>query len=89
MPRRTPTQELILDLLGARWRLGEEVWTLDRRVLQQVRALEQQGLIEWKAGIVEGTILAWLTDKGIGATIRPATSERLEGLVMRDGRLVR
>ena len=60
----TPTQLLILDLLGARHRLGENTGAFDGRNTTALRALEHRGLIGWKHGTVQGTCLAWLTPDG-------------------------
>lgn len=60
----TPTQDLILELLAARYRLGEQAWTFDSRhsgVADQLGAL---GLVWWKRSVVEKTILIGLTEKG-------------------------
>jgi len=62
----TPTQDLILELLAARHRLGHNIWTLtaSAAVRRALRALEVRGLVRWKHGVVEHTYLAWLTDQG-------------------------
>ena len=65
----TPTQELILDVLAARFRTGEPYWTLPSRLTPQVKALEAAGLVESMHGIVENTVRARLTDKGQDETI--------------------
>jgi len=57
----TPTEELILEVLTARIRLGETCWTFDSKFTRQARALEGLGLVTWKSGIVEKTILVWPT----------------------------
>lgn len=64
MIKLTPTQDLIMDLLVARYRLGESLWTLDSRVQKQAEALEAIGYIETMHGVVENTIRASLTEDG-------------------------
>lgn len=64
-------QYLILELLTARYRLGEGLWTLPARTRPQCRALEELGLVGWKEGIIEKTLLAWLTTEGKNAMIDP------------------
>jgi hypothetical protein len=59
-----PTQYLILDVLAARWRTGEHLWTFPYRLWQAVEALEKLGMVGWKSGIVAKTIMVWLTDTG-------------------------
>lgn len=58
------TQVLVLEVLAARWRLGERIWTLTRTTRQALDALEALGLVGYKGGIVERTYLAWLTKAG-------------------------
>lgn len=60
----TPIQELMLEVLAARYRLGEERWTFNRRFFAAANALGTMRLVEWKHGIVEKTILVWLTPAG-------------------------
>jgi hypothetical protein len=64
-----PTQYLVLEVLAARHRTGEHVWTFPSRLTPQMKALEAAGLVGWKSGIVEHTVLAWLTGHGKAATI--------------------
>lgn len=66
MSRETmaPTQLLVLEVLAARYRLGERIWPFNTRCRPAVRALADKGLVGWKGGIVEDTVLAWLTDEG-------------------------
>jgi hypothetical protein len=60
----TPTEELICDVLVARLRLGETMWTFDSRLTAQGVHLAELGIIGTTHGIVEKTFRAWLTDKG-------------------------
>jgi hypothetical protein len=41
----TPTAELILDVLAARYRTGEKVWPFSTRYQAAIRLLEERGLI--------------------------------------------
>jgi hypothetical protein len=59
-----PTQALALEVLIARARLGENHWTFSTRHRPALVALAERRLVHWKAGFVEGTCLAWLTDPG-------------------------
>lgn len=63
----TPTQELVLEVLAARYRLGERHCRVGchSRCRPAVNALANQGLVGTKGGIVEHTVLAWLTDAGL------------------------
>lgn len=62
----TPTEELVMEVLAARYRLGEHLWTFSAgpTIYKAFRSLEAQGLIGWKGGITEKTCRAWLTDAG-------------------------
>lgn len=60
----TPTEELILDVLQARIRLGESIWNFDSRLKPSIEKLEAKGLVNFKSGNVENTLLAWPTDEG-------------------------
>lgn len=60
----TPTEELILDLLQARIRLGENIWNFDSRLKPSMEKLQTKDLVNFKSGNVEGTLLAWPTDEG-------------------------
>ncbi|WP_088319873.1 hypothetical protein [Kineosporia sp. R_H_3] len=67
----TPTQNLVMEVLAARWREGWSVWTFEarhRRTLEQLAAL---GLVHEKSGVVEKTWLGWLTDEGKAAVLSP------------------
>lgn len=59
----TPAEELFVELLIARHRLGECVWTFSNRQLRIARRLEEKGYIGTKGGVTEGNFRAWLTDE--------------------------
>lgn len=61
----TPTEELICDVLAARLRLGETMWTFDTKLTSQATHLAELGLIGTTHGIVEKTFRAWLTEAGV------------------------
>lgn len=66
-----PTQYLVLEVLAARHRLGEQLWTFPSRPAIRVAAdqLASLGLIGWKGGVEPKTIRAWLTDAGRAAAL--------------------
>ena len=78
----TPTQELIMDTLAARYRAGETLWTFSSRVAKQVEELAQFGLVVAMSGITEGTVRALLTDEGksrwLTAAFDPPTRKRIQ-----------
>lgn len=63
-PKVTPTEDLLLEVLVARWREGWALWTFDRRWRKQLESLERKGYLWEKSGVVEKTWLAWLTPQG-------------------------
>lgn len=60
----TPTQELILEVLAARVRLGETLWTFSSRHGRALRSLQALGYVTLMHGTVERTVRASLTVKG-------------------------
>lgn len=65
------TQELIMEVLAARYRLGENLWPFPTKVKRSLDALESLGLIGHKSGVVERTRNAWLTDLGKASVLSP------------------
>lgn len=66
-----PTQYLILEVLAARYRTGEQAWTFPNRVRPALEALSKAGLLSWKSSSKPGLALAWLTDAGRAAALSP------------------
>ena len=66
MSEHTPTQELVLEVLIARARLGETLWTFRTRpaIVAALNALAREGTVNTMSGIIEGTIRASLTEQG-------------------------
>lgn len=74
------TQQLVLEVLAARARLGENAWTFTNRTRPALEALSRAGLAWWKSAVVDGHCLAGLTDAGREAALSasyavPATIE--------------
>lgn len=67
--RLPPTQFLILEVLAARHRLGETLWTFPASLKPAVAALDRLGLVWQASGVVEYTIRAGLTDAGRAACV--------------------
>lgn len=59
-----PTQYLILEVLAARARLGERMWTFPDRLRPALNALQQRGLIWWRSAPTPHDVQAYLTDTG-------------------------
>lgn len=64
-PTFTPTESLIIDVLVARYRLGDTLWTFETRNLPALRKLEEKALIHTTSGVTENTVRAWLTDTAL------------------------
>lgn len=69
----SPTQGLILDVLGARHRLGEIIWNFESSaaITKALRQLEAKGLVVIHTGHTEHTVRAELTAKGRAEVIDP------------------
>lgn len=74
----TPTEELIMEVLGARLRLGEDMWTLGDSTKAAARKLEARDLITMTHGIVEKTYRASLTRKGTDMALSSDYTSPLE-----------
>lgn len=59
-----PVQYLILELLAARIRTGEQVWSFPDRLRPQLRKLAEAGLIGWQSSPAPGACHAWFLDPG-------------------------
>lgn len=62
--RLPPTQHLMLEVLGARYRLGEGFWTFPARLRPFAERLVDAGLANVEPGWVERTIRVSLTAAG-------------------------
>jgi len=67
-----PTQYLVLEVLGARHRLGENLWPFRSTLVPALRRLEQLGLVWMMHGSVENTVRAGLTETGKDAVLYSA-----------------
>lgn len=65
----TPTEDLVLEVLAARHRLGETLWTFESRHAPAARRLEAKGLVNVIHGVVENTIRLSLTEQGKAACL--------------------
>lgn len=60
----TPTEYLVLDVMVARYRLGDDSWTFPTTFRPALERLEQRGYLNYKSGVVQHTQHAWLTEEG-------------------------
>jgi len=61
----TPTQDLIMEVLSARDRLGAQIWTFHKRHLRPLKDLASWGLVECvESDIVPDRIRCSITDAG-------------------------
>lgn len=93
----TPLQDMCMEVLAARWRLGgEDLWTFPKSVKRALDALSAKGLVATAGGVTEGTVRASLTPAGKSAALSdtyPAPNEIAWPVKVRDaepliGRLV-
>lgn len=68
-----PLQYVVLDVLAARWRTGETLWTFPARsnIVDAAHRLGRLGLVGVKGGVEPRTIRVWLTDAGKAAVLSP------------------
>lgn len=64
-PASTPTEDLIIALLVARYRLGDTLWTFESRNMPTLRKLETKGFVEIISGATENTVRVSLSDKAL------------------------
>lgn len=60
----TPTEDLVVEVLIARRRLGETLWTFDSKATRAIKSLEAKGIVNSMHGIVEKSIRASFTEAG-------------------------
>lgn len=59
-----PVQDLILEVLAARYRCGESYWTFPSRLKPHLRKLADAGLVTWEPTSAPKLVRVFLTDKG-------------------------
>lgn len=67
--RLPPTQQMVLEVLAARYRLGEHMWSFPSRLNAAGEALARLGMIAWVSHPAPYTRRAWLTDAGKAAVL--------------------
>jgi hypothetical protein len=75
--RLTPTQDLIMEVLSARDRLGDRWWPFPARHRKNLQALAELNLVKTMHGIVENTIRVLITEEGQKLYQVPPYGERL------------
>lgn len=70
----TPMQQLVLENLGSRLRLGHSVWTFtsSSALSRTLKTLEARGYVVHISGVVQGTVRASLTEAGQWLILDPA-----------------
>lgn len=69
----TPTEDLILEVLVARHRLGEPFWPIPLRNTKAINSLEAKGLVNDYGSATEGCVRVALTLKAKALWARPET----------------
>lgn len=62
--RLTPSGDLVLEVLAARYRTGDKLWTFSTKVAPAIRSLEAAGLVSAMSGVTEHAVRASLTPLG-------------------------
>ncbi|AON96825.1 hypothetical protein BI081_gp074 [Mycobacterium phage Tonenili] len=80
MSKLTPTQELILEVLAARSRLGEQFWTFPTRtaLVRAARSLENTGFVWCDTAPTPRSFRVGLTEQGQLACIDPGYTPPVE-----------
>ncbi len=71
VPDLPPTEWLVMEVLAARRRLGEALWSFPTTLRPTLRRLEAKGLVGWKSGVIENTCRAWLTPDALVMWLLP------------------
>lgn len=74
----TPTEDLLMEILSARYRLGEHLWTFDLRHKKPLERLEAKGLVTVLHGIVDQSLRASMTQAGIDTYVSKTYESPLE-----------
>jgi hypothetical protein len=61
----TPTQELVIETLQARYRLGHSFWTFDTKIRSVIRQLETGGWVFTMSGVTENSIRVGLSPRAM------------------------
>lgn len=69
----TPTEDLILEVLIARHRLGEPFWPVSTRSQKAINSLAEKGLVTDYGSAVEGCVRVGLTIKAKAYWCNPDT----------------
>lgn len=65
----TPSEELVMEVLIARWRLGERLWTFSSRQKRAIQSLAAKGYVNIINGNTVRTVRASLTEKAIAENL--------------------
>lgn len=64
MTELPPTEDLFMEVLAARARLGERLWTFGNNTMKTAKSLEAKGFVDIMHGVTEKTFRASLTEAG-------------------------
>ena len=66
-----PTQYLVMEVLAARYRTGEQLWTFPSSLRQTIDALVRAGLVDALNSPAPGSLRARLTEAGRKHVLKP------------------
>lgn len=72
-----PTEQLCLETLAARFRLGEDIWTFKSNVTKALESLEDKGYVFVVHGVIPKSIRARLTPEGVRVMLDESYTPRL------------
>lgn len=78
LAKLTAPQELMVDLLVARHRLGEPFWPVSTKLTRTYHELKEKGYVSILNGHVEGTVRLMLTDAAQKELLHDATFSPME-----------
>lgn len=67
----TPTEALVMEVLAARFRLGETSWPMPDRVKPALKGLAAKGLLSFQSDIMPRYQRATMTEEGKKIFMRP------------------
>lgn len=80
----TPTEELVMEVLSARYRLGETQWSMSTKHGKSLAALADKGMLTFRSGVTERTYLVQMTEEGRTEYVTKGYTAPLEKQLRRD-----
>lgn len=78
LAKLTASQDLLVDLLVARTRLGEPFWPVSTKMTRSYHELKEKGYVTILRGHVDGTVRLMLTEQAKAELLHDATFSPVE-----------